>query len=442
MVDKELHVLTIIILLVTIDCYNGFTVSSHVKSGSSRHRCARPSDCCTHLSQLVPRITLEEYLASPVYTKPILITDIVKPDVIESMTGDLLNILGNEVVQMQRKTRCTSSDVITTTQTEIYDIMLKETIDYMMVDSSHEDSFFTFCEGMIPSALAANDVKDDLSNISNQLMQIRETPFSGGENWFDYFPTSVRPTDALVLAGCGSTSTLHRDPFEWTGTSLCLEGTKIWRFITPPLDEDGSDDIAMVDELLGSYRLDSIAWSNDEENVKDGDLLVLSAGWQSDFSLFDSISYDIPSAMELLKLEEYNKDEYILAIESMGRDPSRLGLDAKSQSALQTLKARTSSDNEPAFLTAIQRAGDLLLIPPHCWHQTYAPVPSVAVASQRCGAEIDGSNVIGHVLDVLKRNETAEKSPLPDILKRSWYKEGVGKDAVSGLLQYLSAISR
>ena len=65
-----------------------------------------------------------------------------------------------------------------------------------------------------------------------------------------------------------------------------------------------------------------------------------------------------------------------------------------------------------------------MLIPAHCWHQTYAPMPSVAVASQRCGAMNDGARVIQHVLDVAKR-----KDEVPKILKCNTY-EGMGKEVV------------
>lgn len=165
----------------------------------------------------------------------------------------------------------------------MYNINLEDCIDYMM-DSNNDDAYFAFCEGLLlPGSY------DSTNELSNKLREIREAPFVGQENWFDYFPSNIRPSDAIILAGSGATSTLHRDPFEWTGMSICLEGIKIWRFILPPLLEDGG--VSIVDGALSSYRLDSIAWEQDGGN-EEREPVAWSAGWQSDMSLFDFDSVD------------------------------------------------------------------------------------------------------------------------------------------------------
>lgn len=395
---------------------------------------------CTAFNLLVPRITLEAYLASPVYNSPVLIRDIVSSETIELLADTLMNSLGTETVSMQRKTKKRSRSKRSKSTTEIYDIALQHSIDYMM-DSCHDDAYFAFCEGLLP----INSLHDDRTKLSNDLKNILEAPFSNQENWFDYFPTSVQPTDAIILAGTGSTSTLHRDPFEWTGTSLCLEGTKIWRFILPPQNSSESNvggGVAIVDEALKSYRLNSIAWEEDEEvDHNHGDVpVILSAGWQSDMTLYDSIDEQFPSGFELMELEEEEDEKFDRELEAAVLGMSRLRPSNDALGALdQIAQSYGTSNHSSPFITAIQRQGDLLIIPAHCWHQTYAPVPSVAVASQRCGATVDGANVIKHVIGVSTSNCNEEKLEVPDLLQQDCYKEGVGREVVTTLLAYVTS---
>ena len=384
-----LHIISLLILLL------GFGVG--VDAFSSR------------TPTLVPRISLDEYISSPdVYrNKLVLIRDVATFSNIESLADELMNILGDEEVQMQRKIKNESDGL---RDTEIYDITLMEAVDYMM-DSNHNDAFFTFCEGLLPG------YTKDSTKLHDKLTAIREAPFPNQENWFDYFPRKIQPTDAIILAGQGATSTLHRDPFEWTGTSLCLEGTKIWRFILPPTDGG----VEVVDTALKSYRLDSIAWEEGEQ---------LSAGYQSDMTLYDNIDDTFPSAFDLMFMEDEDNEQYQTIIQDAGTSISTL---QPSSDALDALHQISNTD-EPLFVTAIQQPGDLLLIPAHCWHQTYGPVPSVALASQRCGAN-DANNVINHILDITKCN----KDTIPDILKSNSYDEGMGEKVVATLFETLDS---
>lgn len=363
-------------------------------------------------SGVVPRITLDEFISSPIRDEPIIIRDIASPEQIEALADELMSLLGEEQIQMQHKVK---HDDNGETTTDIYDISLHESIDYMM-DSKPDDSFFAFCEGLLPS--------DPTVELHQKLTEIREAPFPNEENWFNYFPEKVRPSDALILAGEGATSTLHRDPFEWTGTCLCIEGVKVWRFILP------NGGVTNVDEALKSYRLDSIAWEDNEaaaaeENQQDP--FILSAGWQSNMNLYDSVDEEFPTAIDWATLEEENYKLFRKEIISLGSDPFLLRPSSEASDALKSI-----SGNNIPFVTATQFAGDLLLIPAHCWHQTYAPTPSIAVASQRCGVS-DGAKVVQHVLNLNDRSK-----PLPDLLQRNnAYEEGIGKEVTAELLSYV-----
>jgi hypothetical protein len=302
-----------------------------------------------------------------------------------------------------------------------------------MMDSNNDDAYFAFCEGLLlPNS---NDSTNELCNI---LREIREAPFVDQENWFDYFPSNIRPSDAIILAGTGATSTLHRDPFEWTGTSICLEGIKIWRFILPPSLENGG--VSIVDGALSSYRLDSIAWEQDGNN-EEREPVAWSAGWQSNMSLFDSVDKNFPSGYEWSTKLDNDEVGCRRELELAGMDVSTLRPCNDALNAFDVIaKSTAGSSLQPSLITAIQQQGDLLLIPAHCWHQTYAPVPSVAVASQRCGSMIDSVNVVRHILDMANRSsdENTRRGQVPDILKRSCHKEGTGQEVVKSLVEYVN----
>jgi len=212
--------------------------------------------------------------------------------------------------------------------------------------------------------------------------------------------------------------------------------------------------VSVVDEAFRSYRLDSIAWGNDDWEQHDDqrrrrrrrrrdEPVVWSAGWQSDMSLYDTINEDFPSGFEWSTKEEDDEDGYTRDMELVGMDAARLRPCNNAKDALDRIaKSTGTSSLKTPFITAIQRQGDLLLIPAHCWHQTYAPVPSLAVASQQCGAMIDGGNVVGHVLDVVNLNNWGKQQRrevvIPDELKRSCHEEGSGKEIVKQLIKYVT----
>jgi hypothetical protein len=227
---------------------------------------------------LVPRVTLDEYVASPPFRyrdSPVIIRDIVPPDAIESLADELMSVLGDEVVTMQRRTRNVARDGSrSTAATTLHETSLADCVDYMM-DSHHDDAYFAFCEGLLPPPSSPSSSPGRSRELGRRLREIRDAPFCGREDWFDRFPPGMRPSDAVILAGPGATSTLHRDPFEWTGTSLCLEGTKVWRFVIPPptatAGGDGGGGASVADGAFASYRLRSVAWEDDDGGGGDDD---------------------------------------------------------------------------------------------------------------------------------------------------------------------------
>jgi len=360
----------------------------------------------------VERMTVNNYLAErrqpggarALDNRPILITDAMSAKDCEVICEEWIQAVGSETITVQRKQQqqeqlqennSQQPTTHTQTQMQLYECTVAQSLDLMM-QSSPQNSIFAFVEGLLESdSVEKPKTRQVLRSIAGRLTAAREALFVNDPNWFDFFPENVRPSDCVVLAGEGATSTLHRDPFEWTGTSLCLEGRKVWRFLSPVGTGNDSDNMNRSndgwDDRLRSYRLESTAWSSSygdddqEENDREDDM-VLSAGWQSDLSLFTSSSSSLRTARSLAELAETEATAYLDELAS-------------------TTHLLTSHDEiQPAITmgvdccSVVQHPGDLLLIPPYWYHQTYAPEPSLAVASQRCGSSIDAPRVLRHIL--------------------------------------------
>ncbi|KAK2143061.1 hypothetical protein LSH36_881g00016 [Paralvinella palmiformis] len=58
------------------------------------------------------------------------------------------------------------------------------------------------------------------------------------EDFFQLFPEDLRPWNAMLLWGTKySRSSLHMDPYNWTGTNAVIQGHKWWKLYPPGQDE-------------------------------------------------------------------------------------------------------------------------------------------------------------------------------------------------------------
>lgn len=361
----------------------------------------------------VERMSPEEYIrqrqkpdGAIALDYPILIPNVLSLDECEIICNTIMSTVGEESIAVQRTTTTSTAQTHSTT---LHECTVLQALDLMM-KSCPKDARFAFVEGLLESNINNNN-NHALENIHQQLIQVRENLFVNDQpNWMDYFPTNLKPQDCVVLAGQGAMSTLHRDPFEWTGTSICLEGRKLWRFLSPTIStvvssDDQSkkyvkknNDVKQWDTILKSYRLSSTAWQN----------ICISAGWQSDFTLYDTTNIPpqtlLPSARDLAEMSQKESNnllhDLVLSVSNCWSPPLSPPLMFPKDDNIENI-----SSVEYEFHGVVQQPGDLLLIPPYWYHQTYGPEPSMAIASQRCGTALDAPRVLRHILDLVINDE-------------------------------------
>lgn len=332
---------------------------------------------------------------------PILVTDVLSSQQCEFICSQFIETAQNDTsifVELQRRRRMkrkghvrsndrrSSTKLRPPTSTSdllSYNVSLLQGIDTIMTQSNHNDAFWCFQEGLLEDYSVFQPIYELLQSTRQFLLEgcssiNDDSSNSKFKNWFDYFPKWAQSTDCVILSGIGSTSTLHRDPFEWTGTSVCVEGTKIWRFIEP------NPNVHTIDAMMQSYRLPSVAWSGN---------ITISAGWQSDFSLYRNVHPNVDRR----------------SVEERSTTPLR---DEKYSEILKLAQSLDDLQPDNALLelnwttwTAVQQEGDFLIIPSHYWHQTYTIFePTVTISSQHC-SDLDLYRVLNHILTTTNQTQ-------------------------------------
>ncbi|XP_055865099.1 uncharacterized protein LOC129922532 [Biomphalaria glabrata] len=140
-------------------------------------------------------------------------------------------------------------------------------------------------------------LQDELFLLQHQELreQVPSTIYTS-ENFFDLFPVEVRPWDCYFLWGTAhSRSSLHIDPYNWTGTNAVISGLKKWKLIKPGQDlhlsivQDRNCGFPLECKKYNS-PLDLFTSSSEIDQLLDhiqfvevdqraGDLLIIPTGW-------------------------------------------------------------------------------------------------------------------------------------------------------------------
>ncbi|KAL4221834.1 hypothetical protein ACF0H5_020088 [Mactra antiquata] len=159
------------------------------------------------------------------------------------------------------------------------------------------------------------------------------------ENFFNLFPSEIRPWDCMFLWGTKySRSTLHMDPYNWTAVSAVIWGRKKWKLFPPGQDQylytqHGHKcgfplECKKYDSEVDAFEID--VWKYPkfrkaeylEVEQNSGELLIIPSGWfHQAFNDEETLSI----SMQLM-----NRNNYLVVLEEIikGKNLSRKRLPA------------------------------------------------------------------------------------------------------------------
>ncbi|XRB07925.1 JmjC domain-containing protein [Pycnococcus provasolii] len=214
-------------------------------------------------------------------------------------------------------------------------------VEVLLRENNHTSSFVApFMEALGEIAHASDHdssvliVEEDLlANAPAHVQDAARLPKEiCAENKLDQLPPSLRPGTCVLFGGAGSRSSLHADAFGWVGWNYLVEGEKTWTFI--PHDAFPADEVCV--------RVPPAAWAGDNTSI--------GAGWQTAVDAYAERSADGTSFTARGGTQEHAR-----AVEE----------------AIQN-----------HGITVHQSEGELVIIPPECFHQVYHHTATVAIAGQ------------------------------------------------------------
>jgi len=150
-------------------------------------------------------ITKTEFDSNFATNSPVILTNVFDFNN-ELWTEELINLLGDYEINFDIRK---SYDA----EVESFQGTLRDYVAALLDESNHDESWYMMDESILES-------ESSLSKIT-----LPKRLF--GFDWFQYFPSKIRPKTALIIGGEGARSFLHADPYEWTGWNYLLEGRKL-----------------------------------------------------------------------------------------------------------------------------------------------------------------------------------------------------------------------
>ena len=273
---------------------------------------------------------------------------------------------------------------------------LEEAIEEVLTKSSHWDPIRLTSIGakacstdQVPFQDLVNglyknnkDKKDKDSSTSSDLATTDNEEKEDTLDWFDCFAKHIPVHDTLVVAGDGAPSpTVQCHPY--TKYHLCIDGSQLIRLV-PPLP----------------YRANPVLEHAATPIVQEAwDGFPMSLGCQTRLSqnlnMFAHRHRDVDHSVEDPSLRELKAGTNLYEqFQHWSEDPSMF----HANFFLPAEHPKQPKLHHDLFHSTVLITGDMVVIPPGWWYQTYHLEPSVSLHTQRCRGTATATQFIDHII--------------------------------------------
>lgn len=267
------------------------------------------------------RMSVAEFQESPILNEPVVIEN-------------ALDYRGCSKWWTHIQTRSAQEDMIVERAGGNSTVKLRDILSLAVKESSHQNPIYASSEGSSCSTdqLPFYDLLEDIFDGADE------------EDWLPLFSGHAPLTDSLVITGDGASCKLQCHPY--TCFSLGLAGNQVWRLLPPHSFPQGRS-------------IDAKAWDGFSfsvgQTVKNGELF--------------SFRHQDVEAEEVDEDYGFMDEEKFVEFQGLAEDAD-------------LLKPNLVIDDP--WTSTVVLDGDLLIIPPNWWYQSYGLEISVSLTSQRC----------------------------------------------------------
>lgn len=260
---------------------------------------------------------------------------------------------------------------------------LKKATELAVEQSSHDNPIYVSSIGQTSSPVFTQEVPVD--QLKDDLFVNEHTADDDTLDWFAAVKQYAPVHDTLVVAGAGTASPVLQCHAH-SKLQLCVDGSQLVR-ILPPLGQQPND---ILQEWASPAYME--AWKG----------FPVSHGYFANpkHDLFAFRHRDVSWEMEQLNrngsTETKHSNRYDQFFQHWAEDPDVFhpNFDVMAANPHATIQ-----NHHDMWHSTVLLPGDMLVIPPGWWYQTYNVEPSVTVSSQRCGGSKMASQFIHHALE-------------------------------------------